>query len=102
VNSFQGCETTSLTHPLRRGRRASLLGFGVVAVSAAQQGALSCQLDPLRMERKLPRGTGLWVWSRLCIALKGYHAEEGSGLKHGGSELGMVPRSSLAGVRLCW
>ena len=37
------------------------MGMGVVTVSAAQQGVLSCQPDLLRREEKLSRGRGVWA-----------------------------------------
>lgn len=64
--------------------------------------------DLLRVEKKLPReirGVGvvnafplLRVDTMAPLGCK----EGGSGLEHGSSELGMVPRSSPTGVCLCW
>lgn len=43
-----------------RGTGTHLLSMGMVTLSAAQQGVLTCQPDHVQREEKLPRDRGAW------------------------------------------
>lgn len=58
-----------------RGTGTHLLSMGMVTVSAAQQGVLTCQPDQVQREEKLPRGKGAWTGVNISIL----HLEDTAG-----------------------